>query len=79
MKNKELLKAYLKLFLTFGKLILLWLFAGLMFTASIDLIGLQFFCFAWDWDQQLEIYGVSLIVVIGFTYWLSRLKNNFKK
>lgn len=79
MKNKELLKAYLKLFLTFGKLILLWLFAGSMFTALIDLIGSQFFCFVWDWDQQLEIYGVSLIVVIGFTYWLSRFQDNFGK
>lgn len=79
LKNKELLKAYLKLFLAFGKLIFLWLFAGSMFTALIDLIGSQFFCFAWDWDQQLEIYGVILLVVIFFTYWLSRLQNNFKK
>ena len=79
MKNKELLKAYLKLFLTFGKLILLWLFAGVMLTALIDLVGSQFFCFAWDWDQQLEIYGVALLVVIFFTYWLSRLQDDSRK
>lgn len=79
LKNKDLLKAYLRLFLAFGKVILLWLFAGVMFTALIDLVASQLFYFVWDWGQQLEIYGVALLVVIFFTYWLSRLQNDFKK
>lgn len=79
LKNKDLLKAYLRLFLAFGKVILLWLFAGVMFTALIDLVGSQLFYFVWDWGQQLEIYSVSLILVIGFSYWLSQLQDESRK
>lgn len=79
LKNKDLFKAYLRLFLAFIKLILLWLFAGVMFTALIDLVGAQLFHFVWDWGQQLEIYSVSLIMVIGFAYWLSRLQDDSRK
>lgn len=79
LKNKDLLKAYLRLFLAFGKVILLWLFAGVMFTALIDLVGSQLFYFVWDWGQQLEIYSVSLILVIGFSYWLLQLQDESRK
>lgn len=73
LKNKKLFKAYLNVIIAFVRLIFTWLFAGLMFTMLIDLLGYNFFHFAWNWRQQLEIYGVSLLIVIVFTYWLSRL------
>lgn len=73
LKNKKLFKACLNVVIAFVRLIFTLLFAGLMFTVLIDLVGYNFFHFAWNWKQQLEIYGIALLAVIVFTYWLSRL------